>query len=103
MLHGAWPVRDFVDPGFPLGYVLSFLAAAVAGPTLLTEAVLSVALFSGALAAIYSLTRRAAGSALVGLLSIALLLLFPPRLYNSSKMLVPLVAMAIAWAYCDRP
>ena len=103
MLHGDWPVRDFVDPGFPLGYVLSFLAAAVAGPTLLTEAVLSVALFSGALAAIYSLTRRAAGSALVGLLSIALLLLFPPRLYNSSKMLVPLVAMAIAWAYCDRP
>ena len=103
MLHGAWPVRDFVDPGFPFGYVLSFLAAAVAGPTLLTEAVFSVTLFAVALAATYWLTRRAAASHAVALLSIALLLLFPPRLYNSSKMLVPVVAMVIAWAYCDRP
>jgi len=103
MLHGDWPVRDFVDPGFPLGYLLSFLAAAVAGPTLLTEAVLSVALFAVAQAITYALTRRAAGSSTAGMLAIAVLLLFPPRLYNSSKMLVPIVAIAIGWAYCDRP
>jgi 4-amino-4-deoxy-L-arabinose transferase-like glycosyltransferase len=103
MLHGDWPVRDFVDPGFPLAYLLSFLAAAVAGPTLLTEAVLSVALFAVALAITYALTRRAAGSSAVAVVTIAVLLLFPPRLYNSSKMLVPIVAIAIGWAYCDRP
>jgi 4-amino-4-deoxy-L-arabinose transferase-like glycosyltransferase len=103
MLHGDWPVRDFVDPGFPLGYLLSTVAAMLAGPTLLVEAVLSVALFAAALAVMFFLVQRATGSLLVGLLATALVLIVPPRLYNSSKMLVPLVAMAIAWAYSDRP
>jgi len=103
MLHGDWPVRDFVDPGFTLGYLLSFAAAAVAGPSLLVEAVLSVAIFAVALGIIYALTRRASGSMAAALLAVAVLLLFPPRLYNSSKMLVPIVAIAIAWAYSDRP
>jgi 4-amino-4-deoxy-L-arabinose transferase-like glycosyltransferase len=103
MLHGDWPVRDFVDAGFPLGYLLSAGAAAIAGPTLLTEASLSVGLFAIAVAATYALTRRAAGSIVIGLAVVTGVLLFPPRLYNSSKMLVPAVAMLLAWKYCDRP
>jgi hypothetical protein len=103
VLHGDWPVRDFVDPGLPLGYVLSAGAAAIAGPTLLTEAVLSVALFAIAVGVTFALARRASGSALVGLAAAAVLLLFPPRLYNSSKILVPVIAMLIAWHYADRP
>jgi len=103
MLRGDWPVRDFVDPGFTLGYLLSAAAAAVAGPTLLTEAVLSGGLFAAALGVTYARARRASGSIGVALLAAVVVLLLPPRLYNSSKMLVPLVAIAFAWAYCDRP
>ena len=103
MLHGDWPVRNFVDAGFPLGYLLSAAVAAVAGPTLLAEAVLSIGLFSIALAVTFALTRRASGSNVIALVAVVTVLLLPPRLYNSSKMLVPVVAIAIAWAYCDRP
>lgn len=103
VLHGDWPVRDFVDPGIPLAYLLSAAAAAVAGPTLLTEAVLALALFAIAAAATYALVRRASGSTVAAVLTIAVVLVFPPRLYNSSKVLVPVIAIAIAWAYADGP
>jgi hypothetical protein len=103
VLRGEWPVRDFVDPGMPLAYLVSAAAAAVAGPTLLTEAVLSVALFAVGIAVMYALVRRASGSTLLALLAVAFVLLLPPRLYNSSKMLVPLVAIAVAWLYADAP
>ena len=103
VLHGQWPVRDFVDPGMPLAYLLSAAAAAVAGPTLFTEAVLSVALFATAVAVMYALVYRASGSTMLALLAVVIVLLLPPRLYNSSKILVPLVAIAIAWGYADAP
>lgn len=103
MLHGDWPVRDFVDAGFPLGYLLSAGAAAIAGPTLLTEAVVAICLFSIALAVTFALTRRASGSTVIAVVAVVIVLLLPPRLYNSSKMLVPIVGIAIAWTYCDRP
>jgi hypothetical protein len=103
VLHGSWPVRDFVDPGIPLAYLLSAAAAAVAGPTLLTEAVLSLALFAIAAAATYALVRRASGSTVAAVLTVAIMLVFPPRLYNSSKVLVPVIAIVLAWAYADRP
>ena len=103
MLHGDWPVRDFVDPGFTFGYLLSAGAAALTGPSLLTEAVVSVAFFTIALAVTFWLVQRACGSTAVGVLMSAALVLFPPRLYNSSKMMVLVVAIAIAWAYSGRP
>ena len=84
MLRGDWPVRDFVDPGFPLGYLLSSVAAASAGSTLLTDAVLSVALFAAALAATFFLIRRASGSLIVGLVAIVLVLVFPARASSTS-------------------
>jgi hypothetical protein len=103
VLYGDWPVRDFVDPGMPLAYLLSAAAAAAAGPTLLTEAVLSLAVFAIAAAATYALVRRASGSAVVAVFAVAILLVVPPRLYNPSKILVPVMAIALAWAYTDRP
>jgi hypothetical protein len=103
ILHGAWPVRDFADPGMPLGYLLSALAAAIAGPTLLTDVVVTVALFAIGAGATFVLVRRASGSITLGLLAVAVLLIVPPRLYNSSKMLVPIIAMVLAWRYADRP
>jgi hypothetical protein len=40
LLTGAWAVRDFVDPGFPLALAVSAAAQVIGGPTLLSEAVL---------------------------------------------------------------
>src|ERR1700741_936695 len=41
VLFGDWPVRDFEDPGMPLAYLVSSLAAAIFGPTLLVNVILS--------------------------------------------------------------
>jgi hypothetical protein len=103
VLHGDWPVRNFADPGIPLAYLLSAAAAAVAGPTLLTDAVLSVGLFAIGVGVAFVLARRASGSMIVALIVVGIALVVPPRLYNSSKMLVPLVAILLAWQYVDRP
>jgi 4-amino-4-deoxy-L-arabinose transferase-like glycosyltransferase len=103
ILHGDWPVRDFDDPGAPLGYLLSAAAAALTGPTLLTEVVLSAALFAVAAGVTFALVRRGSGSMAVALMAVVLVLVFPPRLYNSSKVLVPIVATALAWRYADTP
>jgi hypothetical protein len=102
MLAGDWPVRDFVDPGFTLHYVLPALAARLGGPTLLSDAVLWVLLFAVTTAVTLVLSRRASGSLVLGLLAAALVALFPPRLYNVSKALVPAVAIALAWRCADR-
>ncbi len=104
VLHGDWPVRDFVDPGIPLGVS----AVGRGGRSRRADA----ADRSGAVGRAvrdrgspsrYALVRRASGSTVAAVLAVAILLVVPPRLYNSSKMLVPVVAIALAWAYADRP
>src|SRR5262245_14161224 len=59
VLHGAWPVRDFFDPGQPLAYLTSAAAAAAAGPTLLTEVVLATVIIALAASVTFVLARRA--------------------------------------------
>ena len=44
LLHGARPVRDFVDPGFPLAIATSAVAQWIE-PTLFSEALLVAAAF----------------------------------------------------------
>ena len=51
VLHGAWPVRDFIDPGIPLAWLLSVAAQIVGGHSLLSEVVL-VAIAFGVSAAL---------------------------------------------------
>src|SRR5881394_3705457 len=74
LLHGDWPVRNFADPGFPLPYLVSAAAAVVAGPTLLTDVVLWLALLAVAIALTFALARRASGSALMGVAAAAVVL-----------------------------
>jgi hypothetical protein len=103
VLFGDWPVRDFEDPGMPLAYLVSSVAAAVFGPSLLVNVILSLALFGVAVALTYLLAFRASGSALVAAVAVAITIAIYPRLYNTTKVLVPIVAMALAWAYVDEP
>ncbi|HEY1306820.1 MAG TPA: hypothetical protein VGF24_24875 [Vicinamibacterales bacterium] len=103
VLHGAWPVRDFFDPGQPLAYVMSAGAAIVAGPSLLTEVALAVSILALAASVTYVLARRASGSDLIALAAVGLALASYPRLYNAAKLLIPAVAVWLGWRYVDRP
>jgi hypothetical protein len=103
VLYGNWPVRDFVDPGQPLAYLVSSAAAAVFGPTLLVNVVLSLLFLAATAAITYLLALRATGSAIAALVAAALAIVFYPRLYNTTKLIVPVVAIALAWRYGDRP
>ena len=103
VLYGDWPVRDFEDPGQPLAYLVSTMAAAMFGPTLLVNIVLCI-LFLSAIAAItYLLARRASGSALAGIAAAAITIVIYPRMYNTTKVIVPVVAIWLAWRYADVP
>ena len=103
VLYGDWPVRDFVDPGQPLAYLVSTAAAAIFGPTLLVNIVLCLLFLSATVAVTYLLVRRASGSAIVGLAAAAVTILISPRMYNTTKVIVPVVAIWLAWWYADAP
>jgi hypothetical protein len=103
VLRGDWPIRDFADPGQPLAYLTSALAASLFGPTLLTDVVLSVTLLAFAATLTYWLAVRASGSVLIALAAVALELAAAPRLYNAGKVLLPLTAVWMGWRYVDTP
>jgi hypothetical protein len=88
MLLGEWPVRDFVDPGAPLQYVLSAVSRGlfgdVAGPELLVVA-LGVAVGAAATVVCASWLAR---SLVIGVAVAMLEILASPRSYSYPKMLL---------------
>src|SRR4051812_32684493 len=74
MLHGDWPVRDFADHGFTLGYLVPAAAARIFGPTLLTDAILWLSLFAIAIAVTFTLAHRASGSLAIAFTAAAIVL-----------------------------
>src|SRR5262245_62806134 len=88
MLLGEWPVRDFVDPGAPLQYVISaasrWMFGDVAGPELLVVA-LGVAIGATATVICASWLSR---SLIVGVAVAVLEILASPRSYSYPKMLL---------------
>jgi hypothetical protein len=103
VLYGDWPVRDFVDPGQPLAYLVSTAAAAMFGPTLLVNVVICILFLRATAAVTYLLAERASGSAIVGLAAAAITIVIYPRMYNTTKVIVPVVAIWLAWRYADAP
>jgi hypothetical protein len=103
LLHGAWPVRDFADPGQPLTYLLSAGAAWLFGATLRTDVIVAITLLSLAAALTYSLAARASGSLLIAAAAVAVEVAAAPRLYNAGKVLIPLAAVGLGWRYADAP
>jgi hypothetical protein len=72
MLLGAWPVRDFVDPGFPLMYLTSAAGLTLIGHNPLGEAIIVFGGFAAAAALSYGLERAvAAGTARVARIAAA--------------------------------
>ena len=103
VLYGDWPIRDFEDPGQPLFYLLTAGGAALAGPVLVTNIVLCIALQAIAASSAYLLTRRATGSSVVGLAAAVVAIVSSPRLYNTTKVIVPVFAILFQWRYADLP
>jgi hypothetical protein len=103
VMYGDWPVRDFEDPGFPLSYLLSTVVAAWFGPSLFVNVLLSVLLLAVTSALTYLLVFRATASHTVALVACACTMAIYPRLYNATKVIVPVVAIWLAWRYADAP
>lgn len=103
VVHGDWPIRDFVDPGQMLTYLTSAAAAALFGPSLLTEATWLILVLSAAAAVTFLLAHRASGSAVVAWATVAIEVAVNVRLYNAGKLLFPAVAILLAWRYADAP
>ena len=103
ILLGAWPVRDFVDPGFLGMYAASAAALTVFGHNLLGEALLVFGGFAVAAALSYGLARAAAGSFVVAIVAVVLQALAYPRSYSYPKLVLHAVAIALCWHYLARP
>jgi len=46
---------------------------------------------------------RASGSTAVGVAAALVAMVSSPRLYNTTKVIVPIAAIALQWRYADRP
>ena len=103
VLYGDWPVRDFDDPGFPLSYLVSTVTAALFGPSLLVNVVLCVLLIALTSSVTWLVAYRATGNASAALVAAAATIVIYPRLYNATKVIVPVTAIWLAWRYADTP
>lgn len=103
VLYGDWPVRDFEDPGFPLSYLVSTAVAAIFGPSLLVNVLLCILLLALTSALTYLLAFRATRSHVAAVVAAAFTVEIYPRLYNATKVIVPVVAIWLAWRYAGRP
>jgi hypothetical protein len=102
VLFGAWPERDFVEPGMPLSYLPSALVQYF-WPGPYSELVFSAALLAAAAAVTVLAAARLAGSWAVGLSAAALELAFNPRFHSFHKLLTPAVALLLMQVYAARP
>ena len=103
VLFGDWPIRDFEDPGQPLFYLLTSALASIFGHVLVTNIVLCITLQAIAAACTYVLARRASNSTAVGVAAALVVIVSSPRLYNTTKVIVPVVAILLQWRYADAP
>ena len=103
VLFGDWPIRNFEDPGQPLFYLLTSALAGVFGHVLATNVVLCITLQAIAASCTYVLARRASNSTAIGVAAALLVIISAPRLYNTTKVIVPVVAILLQWRYTDAP
>jgi len=103
VLYGDRPVRDFEDPGLPLSYLLSTAVAALFGPSLFVNVLLCILLLAVTSAVTYLLVFRATESQIAAIVASAFTVAVSPRLYNATKVIVPVLAIWLGWRYADKP
>jgi hypothetical protein len=95
MRLGGWPIRDFVDPGWPLMYALPAIVHAMFGDALWVEVLLVGAMFGIGAAFTLAGAARLSGSLAVALTVAAFEILINPRSFGYPK--IALYAVA-GWA-----
>lgn len=103
VLFGELPSRDFFDPGRPLKYYLSAAVLWISGHNLLGEALFVTTCVAAGTTVVYALATRLSRSAILGLLAAGLTLAMGPRPYAYPKVILPALAVALAWRYLARP
>ncbi len=103
MLLGEWPVRDFVDPGMPLMYVVSAVARMAGGPALRTEWTVTAGAFAVAAACMTVAGARLSGSVVVGTLGSMLAVVINPRSFSYPKLLLYAVAALVILGAARNP
>lgn len=96
MLLGEWPVRDFVDPGWPLMYAVPAAARALLGRELWVELLVVSGAFAIASAFTFAAAARLSGSLVIALLVTLLEIAINPRSFGYPKLLLYAVA---GWAF----
>ena len=103
MLLGELPVRDFDEPGLPAMSVVSALAEAVGGHSLMPEVTVSIVFMSLGAVLVFLLATEASRSHIIGLLIAVWTVLMVPRLYSYPKIFLYPLALWVMWRYLDRP
>ncbi|MBI4485382.1 MAG: hypothetical protein HY655_05170 [Acidobacteria bacterium] len=103
VLHGAWPVRDFIDQGIPLQWGLSLAALAVGGHTLLSEAVLVAAAFGVSAGLTLWIVAWWTDRPWLGVWAAFVQLAILPRSYSYPKILAYVLAAAAFMHYARKP
>lgn len=102
VLYGAWPERDFVEPGMPLSYLSSaVLQRWWPGP--FSELVFTAAMLALAAAVTCLCAAQMSGSWAVGIFAGMLELGFNPRFHSFHKILVPAIALVLLQAHARAP
>jgi hypothetical protein len=100
---GDLPVRDFVDEGLPLMYVVSAAAWELFTSPFYSEAVVVGLGFAIAAGLSFRLAATISGSALAAALAVFAQVALAPRTYSYPKLLVQAVALSVAWWAVKRP
>jgi hypothetical protein len=103
LLAGGWPVRDFVDPGFPLAIVASAAAQLIGGRTLLAEATLVAIGFAVSAALTLWVITRWLQSLALALWAVFVQVAVFPLSYSYPKLMMYAVAAVAFYGYARTP
>ena len=95
VLLGEWPIRDFIDPGEPLTYLVSAAAWRFWGDTLIVDWAITAAAFAIGAAFTTVAAARLSGSIVVAGVVTMLTILSSPRTYSYPKLMLYAIG---AWA-----
>ena len=100
---GGWPVRDILEEGRPLHFVVSALAQRMFGYRLLGEFIVDVSMLSLAYALTYVVAAELSQSRVAGAITTVMAILASPRLYDYPKAIIPVAAFWLCFQYLAQP